>query len=254
MLNAEIKQIKQIKPMVRNLLIILLIIAYVVYFVASMMLNSPFAFLIGSSNLTENYLDEHVFANNKGLGLFCLTFIVTSLISWEKVINPFLKKRVQTKSSLSSPPPSLFEDVTILQNNFVKRWLLKLVLVALCLIYIFYNMESVYNLISLCGFAVFILVCVLISKHPSRINWHLTLTGVLIQFIVAVLILRVEFGFKLFKLVASLVTSFINFTNVGSELVFGKSYTDHFFAFQVRLKLKFTSFMSKRFFLLLTTF
>lgn len=43
--------------------------------------------------------------------------------------------------------------------------------------------------------------------------------------------MRVEFGYKLFKFLGEQVTTFLGYTNRGSQLVFGEKYTDHYFAF-----------------------
>ena len=59
------------------------------------------------------------------------------------------------------------------------------------------------------------------------------MTGVLIQFILGVILMRVEFGYRLFRFFGDQVTTFLAFTNNGSELVFGEKYIDHSFAFQV---------------------
>ena len=69
------------------------------------------------------------------------------------------------------------------------------------------------------------------SSSPSRINWHILTTGILIQFILGVFLMRIEFGYRLFKFVGDQVANFLAYTNKGSQLVFGHKYTDHYFAF-----------------------
>ena len=59
--------------------------------------------------------------------------------------------------------------------------------------------------------------------------------GVLIQLIVGIFLMRVEFGYRLFRFIGDQVTTFLAFTNKGSSLVFGEKYVDHFFAFSVIL-------------------
>ena len=60
------------------------------------------------------------------------------------------------------------------------------------------------------------------------------LSGIEIQFIFAVLLMRTEFGYQLFKYLSAQVTVFLEYTDRGSSLVFGEKYTDHRFAFQVK--------------------
>jgi pyrimidine nucleoside transport protein len=45
--------------------------------------------------------------------------------------------------------------------------------------------------------------------------------------------MRTEFGYKLFKFISGQVTVFLQYTDIGSKLVFDDKYTDHRFAFQV---------------------
>lgn len=59
------------------------------------------------------------------------------------------------------------------------------------------------------------------------------ITGLLFQFFLGVLLMRVEFGYKLFKFLGDQISIFLNYANKGSELVFGVDYADHFFAFSV---------------------
>lgn len=68
-----------------------------------------------------------------------------------------------------------------------------------------------------------------------KINWRVLIVGLEIQFILGVILMRTEFGYKLFKFVSGQVTVFLEYTNRGSQLVFGDKYTDHIFAFQVYL-------------------
>ena len=73
-------------------------------------------------------------------------------------------------------------------------------------------------------------------KFTNQINWHILLAGLEVQFILGVLLLRTEFGFKLFKFLSDEVAKFLAYTNAGTEFVFGESYTDHRFALQVYTK------------------
>lgn len=57
--------------------------------------------------------------------------------------------------------------------------------------------------------------------------------GILIQYILGVFILRLEFGYKLFQYLGHQVSTFLDYTDNGSRLVFGNSFADHFFAFKV---------------------
>ena len=59
------------------------------------------------------------------------------------------------------------------------------------------------------------------------------ISGLLMQFYFGILLMRVEFGYMLFKFFGDQINTFLNYANKGSELVFGTDYRDHFFAFTV---------------------
>ena len=56
--------------------------------------------------------------------------------------------------------------------------------------------------------------------------------GILIQYILGVFILRLEFGYALFQFLGKEVSTFSDYTDNGAALVFGDKYVDHFFAFK----------------------
>lgn len=122
-----------------------------------------------------------------------------------------------------------------------------------CAIYFALTLSDPYNMVSLGGIVALILVAVLLSNKRSKvtfhilymadhyfllllfkqINWYILLVGLEIQFIFGVFLLRTEFGYKLFKFLSDQVIKFLEYTDQGSELVFGEKYTDHIFAFKV---------------------
>lgn len=78
-----------------------------------------------------------------------------------------------------------------------------------------------------------------------------------LQFWFAVIIRRTSFGSSVFEWLADRVVEFLSYTDKGSEFVFGRSYRDHFFVFQVfcsmsvcecGLQVVFKMFLSRIFF------
>ena len=61
--------------------------------------------------------------------------------------------------------------------------------------------------------------------------------GLLMQFILGVFVMRVEFGYNLFLFLGDKVTVFLNYTNNGSMLVFG-TVKEHFFVTKARVDFK----------------
>jgi pyrimidine nucleoside transport protein len=113
----------------------------------------------------------------------------------------------------------------------ISRFLVLAVLIG-CGVFTAFNLTDTYNLVSLSGLGTLIIVCVLLSNNPAKINWHILIAGIEVQFILGVVLLKTEFGYQLFDFVSKQVTTFLAYTNKGTSLVFGEKYTDHPFAFQ----------------------
>ncbi|MGF1491131.1 MAG: NupC/NupG family nucleoside CNT transporter [Microcoleaceae cyanobacterium] len=89
------------------------------------------------------------------------------------------------------------------------------------------------RLISLFGILTFIGIGYLISNNRRAIRWRTVLWGIALQLIIAVFVLKIPGAYRIFDVLGQAITQFLNFTNEGSEFVFGENYTDHPFAFQV---------------------
>ncbi len=90
------------------------------------------------------------------------------------------------------------------------------------------------------GFAIIALlgICYLLSANRKAVNWTLVGKGVGIQFILAILVLKVPFIRSIFKSVADFFVRILDFTAAGSEFLFGSIVQDlssfgYIFAFQV---------------------
>ncbi len=87
--------------------------------------------------------------------------------------------------------------------------------------------------ISLFGYAVMILLAVLLSSNRRRFPWRIVLVGTLMQFALAALMLNTAAGRGSFALLGDLVTSMLDCVDAGSEFVFGKGFREHYFAFRI---------------------
>ena len=79
---------------------------------------------------------------------------------------------------------------------------------------------------SLLGLVCFLALLIACSTDIRAINWRTVAWGLGLQVLLAVLILKVEIGgvrpgYQLFSTLAVVVTGFLEFTNAGSEFVFG---------------------------------
>uniref|UniRef100_A0A672IYY9 Sodium/nucleoside cotransporter n=1 Tax=Salarias fasciatus TaxID=181472 RepID=A0A672IYY9_SALFA len=97
------------------------------------------------------------------------------------------------------------------------------------------------QLVSFSGLLLLIFLMLVFSKHPFRWSWRTLLWGTGLQFIFGLLFLRTTFGLSGLEWLGKQVEVFLSFTDAASEFVFGDSYMDHFFVFQLMPILVFIS-------------
>jgi concentrative nucleoside transporter, CNT family len=95
------------------------------------------------------------------------------------------------------------------------------------------------RLISLFGIVGFVGIAYAFSKNRSKIDWKLVGTGIVLQFIFALLVLKTKPGELFFSWVNGVVDELLGFTNEGSKFIFGSlvldpvRFGDFVFAIQV---------------------
>ncbi|OHB58019.1 MAG: hypothetical protein A2173_09480 [Planctomycetes bacterium RBG_13_44_8b] len=89
------------------------------------------------------------------------------------------------------------------------------------------------RLISFAGLIVMLLLAWLLSNNKRKLNWRLLISGVVLQFLLAIVILRTIPGQAVFKTIQILITKLISFSEAGSAFVFGETFKEHHFAFSV---------------------
>lgn len=98
------------------------------------------------------------------------------------------------------------------------------------------NLTSIYR--GLIGMVFLLLVCFLLSSNRGKINWQLVATGLALQIVFALLVLKVPFVASVFDWISDKVVTFLNFSEKGAEFLFGGLVTDmdtfgYIFAFKV---------------------
>ncbi len=88
------------------------------------------------------------------------------------------------------------------------------------------------------GMLFLLLVCFLLSSNRRMINWRLVLTGLGLQLLFAIMVLKVPFVATIFDWISDKVVTFLNFSEKGAEFLFGGLVTDmntfgYIFAFKV---------------------
>ncbi len=77
------------------------------------------------------------------------------------------------------------------------------------------------NLIPLVGLIVFILIAFLLSSNKKAIKWRTVFSGIFLQVLFALFILKTEVGMTLFQSAKDSFSLFLGYTKVGSSFVFG---------------------------------
>lgn len=81
-------------------------------------------------------------------------------------------------------------------------------------------------------------ICFLLSRNRKAIDWKLVITGLALQIIFALLVLKVDFVADVFDWVSKKIVSFLALSDKGAEFLFGNLVTDmntfgYIFAFKV---------------------
>ncbi len=98
------------------------------------------------------------------------------------------------------------------------------------------SLESIIR--GIIGMIFLLLVCYLLSSNRRAIDWRLVITGMFIQLVFAVLVLKVDIVASGFDFASRKVVQFLNFSERGAEFLFGGLVTDqetfgYIFAFKV---------------------
>ncbi|KAJ7411695.1 solute carrier family 28 member 3 [Pitangus sulphuratus] len=162
----------------------------------------------------------------RALPLFIITVMVTFFICWDILIAKYEDKI----TAFFSPGERYLK-----KQWFWLKWVLcaALIITIICWL-IFDTMEKgSHQLISFGGLVMYVLLMLIFSKYPTRVAWRPVLSGIGMQFILGLLILRTKVGFDVFNWLGIQIQTFLEYSDTGSKFVFGEKYKDHFFAFKV---------------------
>ncbi|KAF9365598.1 hypothetical protein BGX34_009321 [Mortierella sp. NVP85] len=81
------------------------------------------------------------------------------------------------------------------------------------------------RLISCLGLVVLILVTVACSKNFRAISWKIVWTGIFMQYILALLIIRWDVGYNVFQFISQQAENFLSYAKQGREFIFGPNST-----------------------------
>jgi CNT family concentrative nucleoside transporter len=104
--------------------------------------------------------------------------------------------------------------------------------------------------LSLGGLFVLMGLAWLMSSNRRRMDGRLIISGVLLQFVLAVVILKTGPGRLFFDTARSIVTAALSCSDAGARFMFGDGFQEHFFAFSVLPTIIFVSSLMAVFFYL----
>ena len=87
--------------------------------------------------------------------------------------------------------------------------------------------------ISLVGLVVMMGLAWSMSEKKKQVNIRVVWGGLLLQFVLAVFILKTSVGIAIFQNIGDFFTAILGSVDAGTRLVFGEEYVHHFFAFKV---------------------
>lgn len=83
------------------------------------------------------------------------------------------------------------------------------------------------RLISCLGLVVLLLITTAFSKNRKAISWKIVWTGIFMQYILGLLIIRWSVGYDIFQFIAQQAENFLGYAQQGREFIFGPNYAEY---------------------------
>ncbi|KFP11458.1 Solute carrier family 28 member 3, partial [Egretta garzetta] len=162
----------------------------------------------------------------RALPLFIITVLAIFFICWD-----FLIAKYEDKIAAFFSPAERY----LKKQWFWLKWVLcaALVITIICWLIFDTAKQGSRQLISFGGLVMYVVLMFIFSKYPARVAWRPVFSGIGMQFILGLLILRTKVGFDAFNWLGIQIQTFLEYSDTGAKFVFGEKYTDHFFAFKV---------------------
>ncbi|TWW60508.1 Solute carrier family 28 member 3 [Takifugu flavidus] len=163
----------------------------------------------------------------RALGLLILTLLAVFFYVWDWLMKRYGSWMWEASSSIRC----------LLSRSWVwMRWVALVSLLVFVVLWLALDtaQRGPRQMVSFLGLLLLIFLMLLFSKHPFKWSWRVLVSGILIQFIIALLIFRTSTGDSALKWAANKVEILFAFEDVGSRFVFGEKFTDHPFVFKVR--------------------
>ena len=73
----------------------------------------------------------------------------------------------------------------------------------------------------LLGFIVILGIAFLMSNNKKKINWHTIISGLILQILLALFVLKTKVGAYIFGEIGNCINKLLEFSNAGGDFVFG---------------------------------
>ncbi|NWV11720.1 S28A3 protein, partial [Ptilonorhynchus violaceus] len=162
----------------------------------------------------------------RALPLFVITVLVIFFVCWD-----FLTAKYEDRIAAFFSPGEGY----LKKQWFWLKWVLcaALIITVICWLIFDTRKQGSRQLISFGGLVMYVLLMLIFSKYPTRVAWRPVFSGIGMQFILGLLILRTKVGFDVFNWLGIQIQTFLEYSDTGAKFVFGDKYMDHFFAFKV---------------------
>ncbi|CAN8220168.1 unnamed protein product [Coccothraustes coccothraustes] len=162
----------------------------------------------------------------RALPLFVITVLAIFFICWDF----FIAKYEDRVAAFLSPG-----DRYLKKQWFWLKWVLcaALIIMIICWLIFDTSKQGSRQLISFGGLVMYVVLMLIFSKYPTQVAWRPVFSGIGMQFILGILILKTKVGFDVFNWLGIQIQTFLEYSDAGAKFVFGDKYTDHFFAFKV---------------------
>ncbi|XP_064901956.1 solute carrier family 28 member 3 isoform X2 [Columba livia] len=162
----------------------------------------------------------------RALPLFIVTVLAIFFICWD-----FLTTKYEERIALLfSPAETYFK-----KHWFWLKWALCVAFLITFIFWIIFDIaeRGYQHLISFGGLLMYVFLLFIFSKYPNRIVWRPVFSGIAMQFLLGILVMRTSVGFDMFNWLGIQIQTFLEYADAGAKFVFGEKYRDHFFAFKV---------------------
>uniref|UniRef100_A0A803XSH4 Solute carrier family 28 member 3 n=1 Tax=Meleagris gallopavo TaxID=9103 RepID=A0A803XSH4_MELGA len=162
----------------------------------------------------------------RALPLFIITVLAIFFICWD-----FLVAKYEDRIAAFFSPGERYLE----KQWFWLKWVVCAALIVAIIFWLIFDTakQGSRQLISFGGLVMYILLMFVFSKYPTRVAWRPVFSGIVMQFILGLLLLRTKLGFDTFNWLGIQIQTFLEYSDTGAKFVFGEKYTDHFFAFKV---------------------